>query len=162
MKAISVRVMTICHLKTEAHLAENITHIKYITRNVNGQNGWNVTNTFLGRRDRNQQDATNLMFIIKLPSQHVHTVHTARSPTPHNHRQHNQRRTPHAVVYGLDLLMMGIMMSETCCDNKHQISLSCWFLSLSSPYFHDARSQEPTIRIHSCQNLQRIFTIIFV
>jgi hypothetical protein len=29
------------------------------------------THTALGRRERNQQDATNLMFIIKLLSQHV-------------------------------------------------------------------------------------------
>jgi len=42
-------------------------------------------------------------------------------------------RTPHAVGHGLILLMMGIMMPETCgdkkFDNKHQIS--CIFLVLS-------------------------------
>jgi len=48
------------------------------------------------------------------------------------------------------LLMMGIMIPETCWDkrfdNKHRIS--CILLvSLSSPYVHDARSQEP--KIHS-------------
>jgi hypothetical protein len=53
---------------------------------------------------------------------------------------------PHLVFCTLVLLMMGIMMPETCWDksfdNKHQIS--CILLvSLSSPYVHDARSQEP-------------------
>jgi len=37
--AISVRVMTICHRKTEAQLTENITHVKYIKLNVSGQIG---------------------------------------------------------------------------------------------------------------------------
>jgi len=32
-------------------------------------------------------------------------------PAPHNH---NQCRTPYAVIHGLVLLMMGIMMPETC------------------------------------------------
>ena len=67
------------------------------------------------------------MFIIKLLSQHVsgirrtswvvscvHTVHKAHDPAPHNHSQHNQCGTPHAVVHGLVLLMMGIMIPETC------------------------------------------------
>jgi len=35
-------------------------------------------------------------------------------PAPHNHSQHNQCRTPYAVIHGLVLLMMGIMMPETC------------------------------------------------
>jgi len=43
-----------------------------------------------------------------------HTVHTAYDPTPHNHSQHNQCRTPYAVIHGLVPLMMGIMMPETC------------------------------------------------
>jgi len=66
------------------------------------------------------------MFIIKILYQHVsgiimpiinsniHTVHTAYDPAPHNHSQHNQCRTPYAVINGLVLLMMGIMMPETC------------------------------------------------
>jgi len=33
--------------------------------------------------------------------------------TTANHNQHNQCRTPYAVVHGLILLMMGIMMPET-------------------------------------------------
>ena len=64
----------------------------------------------------------------------LHTVHTAYDPAPHNHNQHNQCRTPHAVVHGLVLLMMGIMMPETCWDRSLIINIglvaSCWFLSL--------------------------------
>jgi len=60
----------------------------------------------------------------------LHTVHTA----PHNHSQHNQCRIPHAAVHGLFLLMMGIMMPETCWDRSLIINIglvaSCWFLSL--------------------------------
>jgi len=33
---------------------------------------------------------------------------------PHNHSLHNQCRTPYAVIHGPVLLMMGIMMPETC------------------------------------------------
>ena len=40
--------------------------------------------------------------------------HTAYDPAAHNHSQHNQCRTPYAVIHGLDLLMMGIMKPETC------------------------------------------------
>ena len=131
-------------------------------------------------RERNQQDAANLMFIIKL-SHHVSsiimpiirrtavctaaygvlhwlwwlwlcgagtqpvctvkvtvrtvtfTVHTARVPPPHNHSHHNQCRTPYAAVHTLVLLMMGIMMLETCWDKsliKNRIVAYCWFLSL--------------------------------
>jgi len=125
------------------------------------------------RRERNQQDATNPMLIIKLLSQHVsgiimpiisrtrpcttaygvlhwlcwlwlavvgcgwlwlavvvwscvvscvHCVKvivtftqcTQLHTTTANHSQHNQCRTPYAAVHGLVLLMMGIMMPETC------------------------------------------------
>jgi len=44
----------------------------------------------------------------------LHTVHTANDPAPHNLNQYNQCRTPYAVTHGLVLLMMGIMMPETC------------------------------------------------
>jgi len=58
--------------------------------------------------------------------------------TTANHSQHNQCRTSYAVVHGLVLLMMGIMMPETCCDRCLIINIelvaSCWFLSLSSTY----------------------------
>ena len=132
----------------------------------------------VGWRERNQKDATNLMFIIKLylnmfraslcPSSGeqecalphtvfctagtravctvkvtvrlasrtvTFTVHTACVPAAHSHSHHYQCRTPYAAVHTLVLLMMGIMMPETCWDkvwNKHQIS--CILLvSLSSP-----------------------------
>jgi len=78
----------------------------------------------------------------------LHTVHTAYDPAPHNHNQHKQCRTPYAVNHGLVLLMMGIMMPETCWDRSLIINIglvaSCWFISLK-PTFHDARSQEPKI-----------------
>ena len=116
----------------------------------------------VGWREKDQQDATNLMFIIKLLSQHVSgiimpiirrtrvctaaygghcstsrtvtfTVHTARVPAPHNHSHHYQCRTPYAAVHTLVLLMMGIMMPETCWDNliiNIRLVASCWSLSL--------------------------------
>ena len=101
----------------------------------------------------NQQDATNSMFIIKLPistcfghhyAHHqenktvsccmrcsawvcrlwlavalwrcvvscVHTTHLHK--TTANHSLTHPGRTPHAAGHGLILLMMGIMMPETC------------------------------------------------
>ena len=44
----------------------------------------------------------------------LHTVHTAYDPAAHNHNQYNQCRTSYAVIHSLVLLMMGIMMPETC------------------------------------------------
>ena len=121
------------------------------------------------KRVKNQQDATNLMFIIKLLSQHVSGIimpiirrtrlctaaygvlhwlwwlwlcgagmravcTVTVTVTPQNHSHHNQCRTPHAAVHTLVLLMMGIMMSETCWDKSLIINIrlvaSCWFLSL--------------------------------
>jgi len=73
----------------------------------------------------------------------LHTVH----PAPHNHSQHNQCRTPYAVVHSLALLMMGIMMPETCWDISVIINIglvaSCWFLSL-----------HPTFMMHGHKNLK--------
>jgi len=64
----------------------------------------------------------------------LHTVHTAYDPAPHNHSQHKQCRTPYAVVHGLVLLMMGIIVPETCWDRSLIINTrlvaSCLFLSL--------------------------------
>jgi len=63
-----------------------------------------------------------------------HTVHTAHDAAPQDHSPIHPRRTPHAVEHGLILLMMGIMMPETCWDrkfdNKHQISCILLVLSL--------------------------------
>ena len=73
----------------------------------------------------------------------LHTLHTAYDAAPHNR---NQCRTPYAVIHGLALLMIGIIMPETCWDVSLIINIglvaSCWFISLH-PTFHDARSQEP-------------------
>ena len=59
---------------------------------------------------------------------------TARVPAPHNHSHHNQCRTPYAAVDTLILLMMGVMMPETCWGKSLIINIrlvaSCWFLSL--------------------------------
>ena len=139
----------------------------------------------LGWSERNQQDATNLMYIIKLLSQHVSgiitpiirrtrpcttacgvlhwlcwlwlcgagsqamfTVHTAVDPASH-YSQHNQCKTPHAVVHGLVLLMMGIMVPQTCWDRSLIIHIrlvaSCWFLSLHPTLMmHGHKSLKPT------------------
>ena len=74
----------------------------------------------VGWRERNQQDANNLMFIIKLLPQYVSGI------------------TPYAAVHTLVLLMMGIMMSETCWDKSLIINIrlvaSSWFLSLHSTF----------------------------
>jgi len=76
-------------------------------------------------------------------------MHTAHDAAPHNHSQHNQCRTPYAVVYSLVLLMMGIVKPETCWDRKHRISCIL-MVSLSSPYIHDVWSQEPKTSVNIC------------
>ena len=62
------------------------------------------------------------------------TVHTACVPAPHNDSHHYQCRTPYAAVHTFVLLMMGVMMHETCCDKSLIINIrlvaSCWSLSL--------------------------------
>jgi len=77
------------------------------------------------------------MFIIKLLSQHVSGIImpiTACVPAPQNHSHHNQCRTPYEAVHTLVLLMMGIMMPETCWDKSLIVNIrlaaSCWFLSV--------------------------------
>ena len=75
---------------------------------------------------------------VTAPHNHSHhttfTVHTACVPVPHNHSHHNQCRTPYAAVHTLVLLMMGIMMPETCWNKSLIINIrlveSCWFLSI--------------------------------
>jgi len=79
-----------------------------------------------------------------------HIVHTACDPAPHNHSQHSQCRTPYAVIHGLVLLMMGIMIPETCWDRSLIINIwlvaSCWFLSL-----------HPTFVIHGHKSPNFVF-----
>ena len=67
----------------------------------------------------------------------VYTVHTAHDAAPQDHSQPQPThpgRTPHAVGYGIILLMMGLMMPETywdrTFDNKHLISCILLVLSL--------------------------------
>ena len=91
------------------------------------------------------------------------TVHTARILAPHNHRQHKQCRTPYAAVHTLVLLVMGIMMPETCCDRSLILNIrlvaSCWFLSLyakfmvhgqKSPKFTEAKSGHRELTFWKC------------
>ena len=114
-------------------------------------------------RERNQQGATNPMFIIKLLSQHVSgiimpIIRRIRPCTTAYGVLHllcwlwlcgaaNHCRTPYAVVHGLILLMMGIMMPETFWDRSLIINIglvaSCWFLSL-----------HPTFMMHGHKNLK--------
>jgi len=66
-------------------------------------------------------------------------VHTAHVPAPH------------AVVHGLALLMMGIMMCETCWDRCWIINIrlvaSCWFLSLHPTFMtHGHKSLKESSR----------------
>jgi len=61
---ISVRVMTVCHIKTEAQLTENITQVKCITRNVNRQNGRQLTNTFLSKSSENRHNYLCLQYLL--------------------------------------------------------------------------------------------------
>ena len=67
----------------------------------------------------------------------LHTVHTAHDAAPHNHSQHKQCRTPHAVARSLVLLMMGTIMPETCWDRSLIINIglvaSCWFPVFTLP-----------------------------
>ena len=62
--------------------------------------------------------------------------------TTANHSLHTQCRTPHAVGHGLILLMMVIMMPETCwnkkLDNKLRISCILWVLSLHLIFKHSS------------------------
>ena len=81
------------------------------------------------------------------------TVHTARVPAPHNHSQHQQCRISYAAVHTLVLLMMGIMMPETCWDRSLIINIrlvaSCWFLSL-----------HPTFMMHGHKSLKNVNIIM--
>ena len=60
----------------------------------------------------------------------------------------DQCRTPYAAVHSLVLLMMGIMMPETCWDKSLIINVrlvaSCWFLSL-----------QPTFMMHGHTSLKK-------
>ena len=51
---------------------------------------------------------------VKVTNTQCTLLTTQLHTTTANHNQHNQYRTPYAVAHGLVLLMMGIMMPETC------------------------------------------------
>ena len=80
------------------------------------------------------------------------TVHTACIPAPHRHSHHHQCRTPYAAVHKIVLLMMGIMMPETCWDSliiNIRLVASCWFLSL-----------HPNFTMHGHKSLKFIIVLL--
>jgi len=146
----------------------------------------------LGWRERNQQVATNPMFIIKLLSQHVSDIimpiirrtrpcttaygvlqwlcwlwlcgagsqavwrlqwpsHSAHRLRPSSTQPQPAQPVQNTICSstGLVLLMMGIMMPETCWDWSLIINIglvaSCWFLSL-----------HPTFVMHGHKNIKFI------
>jgi len=78
-----------------------------------------------------------------------HRVHTANDPAPHNHSQHNQCRTLYAVIHSLVLLVMGIMMPETCWDRS--LIIKIWLVAS----LYTLRSM-----MHGHNNLQHTIIII--
>ena len=85
------------------------------------------------------------MFIIKLLSQHVSGI----IMPGHNYAHHQVNKSVQCRIWCSAQVMLAVVVwswEASCvhCDNKHQIS--CILLvSLSSPYVHDARPQEPKI-----------------
>jgi len=62
-----------------------------------------------------------LYFLSTLCASNCHTVYQAHNTAPQDHSQPQPAhpgRTPYAVGHGLILLMMGILMPETCSDRK--------------------------------------------
>ena len=92
------------------------------------------------------------------------TVNTVRVPAPHNHSHHNHCRTPYAAVHTLVLLMMGIMMPETCWAKSLIINIrlvaSCWFLSLHPTFMTHGHKSLKTVTI-SCP-IRRSYTDLLV
>ena len=84
---------------------------------------------------------------VKVTVRLTFIVHTACIPDPHSHSHHYQCRTPYAAVHTIVLLMMGIMMPQTCWDKSLIINIrlvaSCWFLSL-----------HPTFMMHGHKSLK--------
>jgi len=84
-----------------------------------------------GWGEGNQQDKTNLVFIVKRLSQHVSGI---IMPIFRRIRLCTTAYKPYAVVQRHVLLKMGLMMPETCWDRRLTIKIRfvacCWFLSL--------------------------------
>ena len=123
------------------------------------------------------------MFIIKLLSQHVlgiimpiirrTRVYTAAYGVLHwlwwlwlcgagtravHCESYNQARTPYVAVHNLVLLMMGIIMPETCWNKSLIINIglvaSCWFLSLHPTFMmHGHTSLKVSQFIYFCKTL---------
>jgi hypothetical protein len=140
---------------------------------------------FIGRRERNQQDATNLMFIIKTLISTCFGHHYAHhqenksvhcliwcsalvvmavvvwswdacyflSPKSPKYSHLLLVFTPYAAVHTLVLLMMGIMMPETCWGKSLIINIrlvtSCWLLSLHPTFMmHGHKSLKYTLHLY--------------
>ena len=96
-------------------------------------------------------------------------VHTAHDAAPQDHSQPQPThpgRTPHTVGHGLILLMMDIMMSETCWDrkfdNKHRIICILLVLSLHPIKWWFCFSSNLTIRLEwhlRCLSLDNVLII---
>jgi len=121
------------------------------------------------KRERNQQDATNLMFIIKLLSQHVSgnfmpIIRRTRPCTTACGVLHwlcwlwlcgaGSQAVCTVWKLNLVLLKMGIMIPEKCWDKSLTINVrlvaSCWFLSL-----------HPTFMMHGHKGLKYILQLKF-
>ena len=76
------------------------------------------------------------------------------------HSHHYQCRTPYAAVHTLVLLMMGIMMPETCWDKSLVINIravaSCWFLSLHPTFMMHGHKSLKNVRKYLCVFIFRI------
>ena len=83
------------------------------------------------------------------------TVHTACIPAPHSHSHHYQCRIQYAAVHTIVLLMMGIMMPETCWDSliiNIRLVASCWSPSLHPKFMmhgHKSLKFIPVLFLHS-------------
>jgi hypothetical protein len=86
-----------------------------------------VFSTGCAGRGRVQQDASCMLWDEK---QLYLSAYSSR-PAPHHHDQHNQCWIPYEAVHSLVLLMMGIIVPETCWDKRSIINIClvapCWF-----------------------------------
>jgi hypothetical protein len=70
----------------------------------------------------------------------VCTVHTVSSPAPLDFKRQYQCWTLYAVIHYIVLLMMGILMPESCWPKKHRINVICvassWFITWANFMMH--------------------------
>jgi hypothetical protein len=66
--------------------------------------------------------------------ENLHTVHTTGGPALPDHSQQYQCCTSYAVVHYIVLLTMGILMAETCWDERRWLNFICvassWIIAL--------------------------------